>query len=148
VLLQVMGDALGSVVVVVAATVFYLLPLDDGEICNWECYVDPSLTIIMVIIVLSSAFPLIKETAIILLQMVPNGIKLLDLDETLCAIDGVQGIHELHIWELAGDMAEIPHEKKHDRGYILHWMSTAEEDVTEQQHNRSRQQVFLNQHTD
>ncbi|XP_072365514.1 calcium/manganese antiporter SLC30A10 isoform X2 [Scyliorhinus torazame] len=79
VLLQVMGDALGSVVVVVAATVFYLLPLDDGEICNWECYVDPSLTIIMVIIVLSSAFPLIKETAIILLQMVPNGIKLLDL---------------------------------------------------------------------
>ncbi|XP_038667886.1 zinc transporter 10-like [Scyliorhinus canicula] len=102
VLLQVMGDALGSVVVVVAATVFYLLPLDEDEICNWECYVDPSLTIIMVIIVLSSAFPLVKETAIILLQMVPNGIKLLDLDETLCAIDGVHGIHELHIWELAG----------------------------------------------
>ncbi|XP_041063217.1 zinc transporter 10-like [Carcharodon carcharias] len=102
VLLHVMGDALGSVVVVVAATIFYLLPLDENEICNWECYVDPSLTIIMVIIILSSAFPLIKETAIILLQMVPKGIKLHDLDEKLCSIDGVHGIHELHIWELAG----------------------------------------------
>ncbi|XP_078086590.1 calcium/manganese antiporter SLC30A10-like [Mustelus asterias] len=102
VLLQVMGDALGSVVVVVAATVFYLLPLDEDELCNWECYVDPSLTIIMVVIVLSSAFPLVKETTVILLQMVPSGIKLHDLDAKLCAVDGVHGVHELHIWELAG----------------------------------------------
>ncbi|XP_067844420.1 calcium/manganese antiporter SLC30A10-like [Heptranchias perlo] len=102
VLLHVMGDALGSVVVVVAATIFYVLPLDKDEPCNWECYVDPSLTIIMVIIVLSSAFPLVKETAIILLQMVPKGIKLHDLDEKLSRIDGVHGIHELHIWELSG----------------------------------------------
>uniref|UniRef100_UPI00398E8412 calcium/manganese antiporter SLC30A10-like isoform X1 n=1 Tax=Pristiophorus japonicus TaxID=55135 RepID=UPI00398E8412 len=102
VLLHVMGDALGSVVVVVAATIFYIFPLDKDEICNWECYVDPSLTVIMVIIVLSSAFPLVKETTIILLQMVPKGIKLHDLEEKLCRIDGVHGIHELHIWELAG----------------------------------------------
>ncbi|XP_067900236.1 zinc transporter 10 [Heterodontus francisci] len=102
VLLHVMGDALGSVVVVVAATIFYVFPLDKDETCNWECYVDPGLTIIMVIIVLSSAFPLVKETATILLQMVPKGIKLDDLDEKLCTIDGVHGIHELHIWELAG----------------------------------------------
>ncbi|XP_051867211.1 zinc transporter 10 [Pristis pectinata] len=102
VFLQVMGDALGSVVVVVSATIFYVLPLDKDEPCNWECYVDPSLTIIMVIIILSSVFPLVKETAVILLQMVPKGIELQDIDEKLHRVDGVHGIHELHIWELAG----------------------------------------------
>uniref|UniRef100_A0A8D2KR36 Solute carrier family 30 member 10 n=1 Tax=Varanus komodoensis TaxID=61221 RepID=A0A8D2KR36_VARKO len=93
VLLHVMGDALGSVIVVVAASIFYVLPLEENEPCNWECYIDPSLTIVMVFIILSSAFPLIKETATILLQMVPKTNKLLD-------VPGVSSIHELHIWEL------------------------------------------------
>lgn len=73
VLLHVMGDALGSVVVVVTATIFYVRPLGDAP-CNWQCYIDPSLTIVMVLIILSSAFPLIKETSTILLQMVPKGV--------------------------------------------------------------------------
>lgn len=71
-----MGDALGSVVVVVAATIFHVLPLGPDAPCNWQCYIDPSLTIIMVVIILSSAFPLIKETSIILLQMVPKGVNM------------------------------------------------------------------------
>lgn len=70
-----MGDALGSVVVVVAATIFHVLPLEDAP-CNWQCYIDPSLTIVMVFIILSSAFPLIKETSTILLQMVPKGVNM------------------------------------------------------------------------
>lgn len=75
VLLHVMGDALGSVVVVVTATIFYVRPLGDAP-CNWQCYIDPSLTIVMVFIILSSAFPLIKETSTILLQMVPKGVNM------------------------------------------------------------------------
>lgn len=68
-----MGDALGSVVVVITATIFYVRPLGNAP-CNWQCYIDPSLTIVMVFIILSSAFPLMKETSIILLQMVPKGV--------------------------------------------------------------------------
>ncbi|XP_068089012.1 calcium/manganese antiporter SLC30A10 isoform X3 [Hyperolius riggenbachi] len=74
VLLHVMGDALGSVVVVVAALIFYLIPLDPAAPCNWQCYIDPSLTLVMVAIILFSAFPLIRETATILLQMVPKDV--------------------------------------------------------------------------
>ncbi|XP_041107444.1 zinc transporter 10-like [Polyodon spathula] len=101
VLLHVMGDALGSVVVVVAASIFYALPLPPDTPCNWQCYVDPSLTIIMVIIILSSAFPLIKETTAILLQMVPRGLRVDHIREALAQVPGVLSIHELHIWELA-----------------------------------------------
>ncbi|KFP27899.1 Zinc transporter 10, partial [Colius striatus] len=101
VLLHVMGDALGSVVVVIAATIFHVLPLGNAP-CNWQCYIDPSLTIIMVFIVLSSAFPLIKETSIILLQMVPKGVNMQLLTDRLARVPGVSSLHEVHVWELAG----------------------------------------------
>uniref|UniRef100_A0A8C0ETB9 Cation efflux protein cytoplasmic domain-containing protein n=2 Tax=Strigidae TaxID=30459 RepID=A0A8C0ETB9_BUBBB len=96
-----MGDALGSVVVVVAATIFHVLPLGNAP-CNWQCYIDPSLTIIMVFIILSSAFPLIKETSIILLQMVPKGVNMQLLTDRLARVPGVSSLHEVHVWELAG----------------------------------------------
>ncbi|KAM7173215.1 calcium/manganese antiporter SLC30A10 [Macrochelys suwanniensis] len=102
VLLHVMGDALGSVVVVVAAAIFYALPLDANTPCNWQCYIDPSLTVVMVGIILSSAFPLIKETATILLQMVPKGVNMQVLTERLTDVPGVSSLHEVHVWELAG----------------------------------------------
>ncbi|KAK2489089.1 hypothetical protein MC885_008644 [Smutsia gigantea] len=100
VLLHVMGDALGSVVVVVTAIIFYVLPLKPEDACNWQCYIDPSLTVVMVIIILSSAFPLIKETAAILLQMVPKGVNLEELMSKLSAVPGISSVHEVHIWEL------------------------------------------------
>ncbi|XP_029820988.1 zinc transporter 10 [Manacus vitellinus] len=100
VLLHVMGDALGSVVVVVTATIFYVRPLGDAA-CNWQCYIDPSLTIVMVIIILSSAFPLIKETSTILLQMVPKGVNIQALTDRLARVPGVSSLHEVHVWELA-----------------------------------------------
>ncbi|CAN8203251.1 unnamed protein product [Coccothraustes coccothraustes] len=100
VLLHVMGDALGSVVVVVTATIFYVRPLGDAP-CNWQCYIDPSLTIVMVLIILSSAFPLIKETSTILLQMVPKGVDMQLLTDRLAHVPGVSSLHEVHVWELA-----------------------------------------------
>ncbi|NXE99031.1 ZNT10 protein, partial [Menura novaehollandiae] len=100
VLLHVMGDALGSVVVVVTASIFYVRPLGDAP-CNWQCYIDPSLTIIMVFIILSSAFPLIKETSSILLQMVPKGVNMELLTDRLARVPGVSSLHEVHVWELA-----------------------------------------------
>ncbi|XP_040316891.1 calcium/manganese antiporter SLC30A10 [Herpailurus yagouaroundi] len=119
VLLHVMGDALGSVVVVVTAIIFYVRPLKGEDPCNWQCYIDPSLTVIMVAIILSSAFPLIKETAAILLQMVPKGVNMEELMSKLSAVPGVSSVHEVHIWELiSGKIIATLHIKyRKDRGY-------------------------------
>ncbi|XP_004699961.1 zinc transporter 10 isoform X1 [Echinops telfairi] len=119
VLLHVMGDALGSVVVVITATIFYALPLNRNDPCNWQCYIDPSLTVVMVIIILSSAFPLIKETAAILLQMVPKGVDVEELTSKLSSVPGISSIHEVHIWELiSGKIIATLHIKyQKDRGY-------------------------------
>uniref|UniRef100_A0A8C9K7J0 Solute carrier family 30 member 10 n=1 Tax=Panthera tigris altaica TaxID=74533 RepID=A0A8C9K7J0_PANTA len=119
VLLHVMGDALGSVVVVVTAIIFYVRPLKGEDPCNWQCYIDPSLTVIMVAIILSSAFPLIKETAAILLQMVPKGVNMEELMSKLSAVPGISSVHEVHIWELiSGKIIATLHIKyRKDRGY-------------------------------
>ncbi|XP_006869759.1 PREDICTED: zinc transporter 10 [Chrysochloris asiatica] len=119
VLLHVMGDALGSVVVVITAIIFYVLPLKREDPCNWQCYIDPSLTVVMVIIILSSAFPLIKETAAILLQMVPKGIDVEELMSKLSSVPGISSVHEMHIWELiSGKIIATLHIKyQKDRGY-------------------------------
>ncbi|XP_053769308.2 calcium/manganese antiporter SLC30A10 isoform X3 [Desmodus rotundus] len=119
VLLHVMGDALGSVVVVITAIIFYALPLREEDPCNWQCYIDPGLTVLMVIIILSSAFPLIKETAIILLQMVPQGVNMEELMCKLSAVPGLSSVHEVHVWELvSGKIIATLHIKcQKDRGY-------------------------------
>ncbi|XP_050004148.1 calcium/manganese antiporter SLC30A10 isoform X2 [Alexandromys fortis] len=119
VLLHVMGDALGSVIVVITAIIFYVRPLRPEDPCNWECYIDPSLTIIMVIIILSSAFPLIKETAVILLQMVPKGLNMEELMSKLSSVPGISSVHEVHVWELiSGKIIATLHIKyQKDTGY-------------------------------
>uniref|UniRef100_H0XT35 Solute carrier family 30 member 10 n=1 Tax=Otolemur garnettii TaxID=30611 RepID=H0XT35_OTOGA len=119
VLLHMIRDTLGSVIVVFAASIFYVLPLKNEEPCNWQCYIDPSLTIVMVIISLSSAFPLIKETAAILLQMVPKGVNMEELMSKLSAVPGISSIHDAHIWELTkGKIIATLHIKcQTDRGY-------------------------------
>ncbi|XP_030050503.1 zinc transporter 10-like [Microcaecilia unicolor] len=100
VLLLVMGDALGSVVVVITATIFYMKPLEGTE-CNWQCYIDPTLTVLMVIIVLLSAFPIMKESARVLLQMVPKNVNVEEMGTKLAKVSGVGSVHEMHVWELA-----------------------------------------------
>ncbi|XP_073349502.1 zinc transporter 1a [Pagrus major] len=153
VFLHVLGDALGSVIVVVTALIFTFVwqPCIDGETCVnpcinshttdhqhvnhtlvdllegptmstmkfagpcWVLYLDPTLCIIMVGILLYTTYPLLKESALILLQTVPKQINMHRLNEQLLSLDGVLAIHELHIWQLAGSrIIATAHIKCHD----------------------------------
>lgn len=140
VFLHVLGDALGSVIVVVNALIFTfvwkpckaeetcinpcinshttdhqhvnhtLVDLLDGDTVPslkyagpcWVLYMDPTLCLIMVTILLYTTYPLLKESALILLQTVPKQVNMHRLNERLLSLDGVLAIHELHIWQLAG----------------------------------------------
>lgn len=54
VFLHVLGDALGSVVVMISATIIWKVD------ANWTIYVDPALSLFIVIIISSSTIPLCK----------------------------------------------------------------------------------------
>ncbi|XP_041661695.1 zinc transporter 1a [Cheilinus undulatus] len=153
VFLHVLGDALGSVIVVVNAIIFTFVwkPCKAHETCInpcinshttdhqhvnhtlinllegptvspmtvagpcWVLYLDPTLCIIMVCILLYTTYPLLKESALILLQTVPKQINMHRLNERLLSLDGVLAIHELHIWQLAGSrIIATAHIKCHD----------------------------------
>ncbi|CAL8315471.1 unnamed protein product [Lota lota] len=148
VFLHVLGDALGSVIVVVNALIFTFVwqPCLPDEACFnpcvnshstdhqhvnqtvvgltntyrmagpcWVLYMDPTLCIMMVGILLYTTYPLLKESALILLQTVPKQIDMHRLNEKLLCLDGVLAIHELHIWQLAGSrIIATAHIKCHD----------------------------------
>ncbi|XP_012870738.1 PREDICTED: zinc transporter 1 [Dipodomys ordii] len=132
VFLHVLGDALGSVIVVVNALVFYsswkgcsetdfcvnpcspdpcqmfvekinstYAPIHEVGPC-WVLYLDPTLCIVMVCILLYTTYPLLKESALILLQTVPKQIDIRNLLKELREVEGVEEVHELHVWQLAG----------------------------------------------
>ncbi len=54
--------------------------------------------------IILSSFPLVQESAMILLQTVPTHIQIDDLQRKLVReVEGVIAVHEFHIWQLAGD---------------------------------------------
>ncbi|CAG5135797.1 unnamed protein product [Candidula unifasciata] len=95
--LHVLADALGSVVVIISGLI---ITLAEGD---WRYYVDPSLSIILVIIILGSTIPLLKESAFILLQTVPSHVNVDNIIKELEEMEGIYGVHECHIWQLAGN---------------------------------------------
>ncbi|KAL8609544.1 hypothetical protein ACOMHN_000600 [Nucella lapillus] len=97
VFLHVLGDALGSVVVIISSLIIWKA---EGQ---WRFYVDPAMSILMVIIILSTTIPLLKQTSLILLQTTPNFLDQDNLKLKLQKVDGVLGVHEFHVWQLTGN---------------------------------------------
>lgn len=98
VFLHVLADALGSVIVIISALIIWLT--------DWEYrfYVDPALSVLMVCLIANSTWPLLKDSAMILLQTVPTHIQVDYLQNKLLhEIDGVLAVHEFHVWQLAGE---------------------------------------------
>ncbi|EJD03835.1 cation efflux protein [Fomitiporia mediterranea MF3/22] len=95
ILLHVLGDALGNVGVIASGLIIWLSNL------SWKYYWDPIVSLVITCIIFSSALPLVKSASFILLQGVPSGISLREVDEAIRGVDGVQDVHELHIWQLS-----------------------------------------------
>lgn len=92
--LHVLGDALGSVAVIISSLVIYF---GQGD---WKYYIDPLCSLIIVIIIMTSTYPLIRSALYILLQGVPTNIPYEDLKRDIESLEGVLGVHEFHVWQL------------------------------------------------
>ena len=96
--LHVLGDALGSVIVIISALI---IKFASGK---WTIYVDPAMSILMVFLILKTSIPLMRESSLILLQTVPTHIKIKEVqDRLLDHVEGVLSVHEFHVWQLAGN---------------------------------------------
>lgn len=85
------GDAVSSAGIIVAA----LLIRATGSVM-WDSIV----SIFIGVLILWSSYGVLRESMNLLLEGVPAGIDPEDVTQSLGRIDGIEGIHHLHIWAL------------------------------------------------
>lgn len=92
--LHVMGDLLGSVAAIAAA----LIILTTGWLP-----IDPILSVLVALLILRSAWAIIKQSSHILLEGTPEGMDAARIGVALSGISGVTDIHDVHAWSLTNE---------------------------------------------
>ncbi|MGD8328338.1 MAG: cation diffusion facilitator family transporter [Acidobacteriota bacterium] len=96
--LHVLGDLLSSVAVV-AGGVF--MAFTDIYI------VDPILSLLIGLIIVAGAYRLLRESVDVLLEAIPPGMELEDIGVAIAHVDGVVGVHDLHVWSLTSGVPAL-----------------------------------------
>ncbi|GAB0493760.1 hypothetical protein MMPV_005045 [Pyropia vietnamensis] len=92
--LHVLGDALGSLVVVISAGLVLTTPI-PGE------FLDPLASLVIVAVLLVTTVPLAAQTASIMLNGIPSGVDVAALRGAIIDIPAVTAVHDLHVWQLS-----------------------------------------------
>ncbi|MGH3795617.1 MAG: cation diffusion facilitator family transporter [Pseudonocardiaceae bacterium] len=90
-MLEVLGDAFGSVVVLAAAAVV----LTTG----WR-QADPVASLVIAGLIVPRALTLLWEAAHVLLEGTPRGLDATEVDRMLRGVPGVLDVHDLHLWTI------------------------------------------------
>lgn len=90
--IHMLGDAVSSAGIIVAA---FLIR------ATGKSYWDPAVSMLIGVLILWSSWGVLRETVNLLLEGTPSGIDPDRVTASLAAIDGVHGVHHLHIWALA-----------------------------------------------
>ena len=91
-------DAAGSVGAVSAGVAVLLWGAD---------WVDPVISIAIAVLVLWSAWRLLRDTAHVLLEGTPQGMDPIRVEAAIAADDAVEAVHHLHLWNLASDVPAL-----------------------------------------
>ena len=83
------SDFLSSIAVIIGACAI---------LASKAYWIDPALTILIGIYVLKEGYKIIGESTHILMQHVPKGISLRDIQGQVEGIDGIEDIHHAHVW--------------------------------------------------
>ena len=89
--LEVWSDMLGSLGVILGALII--------QFTGWTM-VDAIIAVLIGLWVLPRTWILLKESLNILLEGVPSGMDLLQIQRSIAAINGVTSVHDLHVWAL------------------------------------------------
>ncbi|MFC4559586.1 cation diffusion facilitator family transporter [Virgibacillus kekensis] len=89
--LHVLGDLLGSVGAIVASLLIMFF--------NWG-WADPLASVIVALLVMISGWRVTIDAIHVLMEGTPKNVDLDDIVRTMERVDGVQGIHDLHVWSI------------------------------------------------
>jgi cobalt-zinc-cadmium efflux system protein len=66
-------------------------------------WIDPALSFGIGALILWSGFGIVRETLNILLEGTPRGMKLELVEAAMMAVDGVNDVHDLHVWNIGSE---------------------------------------------
>ncbi len=89
--MHMLGDAVGAGAIVLGAIAI--------RYTGWS-YIDPALSIALGLLIIYTAWDIIRESLNILLEGLPRGLNLNSVTKSMSGVDGVLDVHDLHIWSL------------------------------------------------
>jgi cobalt-zinc-cadmium efflux system protein len=95
---HVLADAAGSVAAIVAGVAVVAF--------GWNI-ADPIVSVLISLLILSSAWRLVRESLDVLMEGTPRGIALEDLQRTILETPGVTSLHDLHVWSVSDGLPMV-----------------------------------------
>ena len=89
-----LGDAVSSFGIIVGAVIIHFT--------GWV-RVDAALSLLIGILIVWTAWDIIREAVNVLLEGLPRGLELHSVTESMRRVDGVIDVHDLHIWSLGSN---------------------------------------------
>lgn len=96
--LHIMGDVLGSVGAIGAAVVI--------QTTGW-LPADPIISAVISLLILRSAWRLIRESGSILLDRVPEHVSVPEVERRLMTAPGVERVHDVHVWTVTSGLVAM-----------------------------------------
>jgi len=86
-----MGDVLSTIGAVIAGIIIFFTQW------NW---LDPLVSVLIGALILWNAWGILRQTIHILLESTPENIDMKNMVNDLLTIEGVRGVHDLHVWSI------------------------------------------------
>jgi len=99
VMLDTMGDIAANAGVAAAGAVILLTG-------GYE-WLDPAVSIAIAVVIAARAVRLLMQAADVLLESTPAGLDLDELLSAMAAVDGVDAVHDLHVWSLSSEVRAL-----------------------------------------
>jgi cobalt-zinc-cadmium efflux system protein len=112
--LELLADLLGSVGVILAATVIYFT--------GWVL-ADPLISVLIALMIVPRTWQLLRGALDVLLESAPTGVDPAQIEQAARGVAGVVAVHDLHVWSIAsGFIALSAHVQAENRSShdVLH----------------------------
>lgn len=86
-----MGDVLSTIGAVIAGVIIYFTD------ANW---LDPLVSVLIGLLILYNAWGILRDAIDILLESTPRDVNIKNMVEDIAQVEGVLGIHDIHVWSL------------------------------------------------
>jgi cobalt-zinc-cadmium efflux system protein len=93
--LHMVGDAVSAAGVVAAGVI---IAITGASIA------DPIVSILIGMMILWSSWGVLKESVNVLLEGIPKGVKMDEVEQTIGNVHGVLAVHDLHVWTVGAGM--------------------------------------------